>query len=138
LSRIPAVAFLAAAMAVVALSSPAPLAAQSGPSDEFNKLAELARFDVAILEENYFAEEGSYTESYDALKALGLVAYPGICYGAITVFAFTAADIPAYKFTVRHKDPSAATISYDSSEYGESAKVVVPNGPQITCAFGGE
>jgi hypothetical protein len=49
---IPAAAMLAAAMAVAALSSPAPQAAQSGPADEYDTTANRARESGAVSEEN--------------------------------------------------------------------------------------
>jgi prepilin-type N-terminal cleavage/methylation domain-containing protein len=76
--------------------------------------AQSAYHAIALAQEAYFANAGSYTESYETLKDdAGLTRDQNVNYGELTTTVRN--QQPGFVFSVRHKAEGSTVYHYDSA-----------------------
>jgi prepilin-type N-terminal cleavage/methylation domain-containing protein len=77
--------------------------------------AQSAYHAVALAQEAYFAERGSYSTTYTLLRDVaGLIKDPNVLYGAITTLSTNG--IVGFSFHVRYRSTGSTLYRYSSAE----------------------
>jgi prepilin-type N-terminal cleavage/methylation domain-containing protein len=85
--------------------------------------AQAAYHAIAMSQEAYFTEQGTYIADYSSLAQRGgLIKDANVYYGTLSIYYNTSSNIPGYKFAVRHRAEGSTTYLFDSASQGSTVK----------------
>ncbi|MDR1080382.1 MAG: prepilin-type N-terminal cleavage/methylation domain-containing protein [Deltaproteobacteria bacterium] len=84
---------------------------------------------VALSQEAFFAESGSYIDKYESLSLRGgLVKDANVYYGSLSVYVHSTTRAPGFTFSVRHRADGSTTYLFDSASTASTVKTTSQTG----------
>ncbi|MDR1036633.1 MAG: prepilin-type N-terminal cleavage/methylation domain-containing protein [Deltaproteobacteria bacterium] len=84
---------------------------------------------IALSQEAFFAESGTYIDTYASLATQGgLVKDSNVYYGALSLYVNSTNSLPGFRFAVRHRADGSTTYLFDSASQGSTVKTTGQNG----------
>jgi prepilin-type N-terminal cleavage/methylation domain-containing protein len=78
--------------------------------------AQLAYHSIALAEEAYFTETGTYITHYESLSSRGgLAKDANVYYGALSSYVSQTTGVAGFTFAVRHKADGSTVYMFDSA-----------------------